>query len=119
MKKIITLFVLFFAFSINASAQSTAADIDRNAKKDLEALMSVVKVDNNMQMPFFNLFKKKHEDLAAQSISVAKKNEISSIIEAKLRASLSADQTIELEKHSSVFAQLISGTPSTEIKEKK
>nr|WP_294934423.1 hypothetical protein [uncultured Flavobacterium sp.] len=116
MKKIITLLVLFFAFSINANAQDTA-QIEKNAKKDLEALASVIKIDNNMEMPFYNLFKKKHEGLSTPNISEATKKEIASVIEAKLRASLDAKQTEALEKNKAVFAQLISAP--AEVKEKK
>lgn len=119
MKKIIALFVLVFAFSLNANAQDNSVAIERSAKKDLEALMGIIKVDDNMQMPFLNLFKKKHEGLAAPDATDASKREISSVIEAKLRASLNGEQTLILEKNTAVFAQLISGTPSTEIREKK
>lgn len=118
MKKIIALLVLFFAFSINANAQDSV-EIERSAKKDLEALTGIIKVDNNMEMAFFNLFKKKHEGIAAPNATEASKREISNVIEAKLRASLNGEQTEALEKHPAIFAQLISGTPSTEIREKK
>jgi len=119
MKKIIALFVLFFAFSINANAQDNSVAIERSAKKDLEALMGIIKVDDNMQMPFLNLFKKKHEGISAPNTTEAAKREISTVIEAKLRASLNGEQTETLEKNPAVFAQLISGTPSTEIRPKK
>ncbi|WP_035677012.1 hypothetical protein [Flavobacterium limnosediminis] len=119
MKKIITLFVLFFAFSINASAQDKSIEFEISAKKDLELLISVVPVDNNMQMAFYELFKKKHTDLAAPEMTQAKRIEISSIIDAKLRASLTNDQTISLEKNPAVYAQLIAKVPSTEKAKKK
>ena len=116
MKKIIALLVLFFAFSMNATAQDSV-EIEKNAKKDLEALLSVVKVDANMEMPFFNLFRKKHEGLSAPNTTEATKKEISSVIEAKLRASLDAAQITALEKNQAVLAQLISA-PKTESKKK-
>jgi hypothetical protein len=72
-----------------------------------------------MHMAFYNLFIKKHKEMDKPTLTENEKNNISSSIEAKLRASLNAEQMITLEKNKAVFAQLISGTPSTEIKEKK
>lgn len=118
MKKIIALLTLFFAFSLNAAAQDNASQIEKNAKKDLEMLMSVIKVDDNMQMPFFNLFKKKHEEMSAPNTSEATKRQISSVIEAKFRASLTADQTISLEKNIAIFNQLI-GAPVAEAPQRR
>lgn len=119
MKKIIALLVLFFAFSINATAQDKTAQIEQNAKKDIEALVDVVKVDVETETALYRLFKKKHEGMLAENTTTATKSQISTVIEAKLRATLTADQMIALEGKKAVFAQLISGTPSTEIKAKK
>lgn len=111
MKKIIALFVFIFTFSINASAQDNKIEIETNAKKDLETLMNVVKIDNDMQMPFLKLFKKKHEGMSAPHATEETKRKISSSIEAKLRATLKGEQISALEK-SNVFSQLI-GLPMT------
>jgi len=119
MKKIIALLTLFFAFSLNAAAQDNRAQIETNAKKDLEALMSVIKVDDNMQKPFFSLFMKKHEGMSAPNTTEAKKREISAVIEAKLRASLNADQTASLEKNKVVFNQLIGAPVAAETQKRR
>lgn len=117
MKRIITLLALFFAFAITASAQDKSAEFEMNAKKDLELLMSVIPVENNMQMPFFNLFLKKHKDLADPNMTDAGRNEISAIIDAKLKASITNDQAVTLEKNKDIYYQLIAKTPSTEAVE--
>jgi len=107
MKKIIALLALFLAFSINASAQDNASQVEKNAKKDVEALMQVIKIEDNMQMAFFKLFKKKHEGFMAPNITEATKREIRAAIESKLRATLNNEQTITLEKNKAVFSQLV------------
>jgi len=122
MKKIITLFVLFFAFSINASAQDSqdkSVPVEVKAKKDLESLMSIVTLDNTMQTAIFNLFIHKHRELESSDMTNSKRIQISSVIDAKLRASLTNDQMITLEKHKDIYAQVISQVPSTENGKKK
>lgn len=117
MKKIIALFVFFFAFSINAAAQDNKAEIDRNAKKDLEALIGIVKLDSNTETAIYRLFVKKHEGMLSPNATDASKRDISSVIEAKLRATLTAEQTALLEKNRTVLTQLVSAAPV--ISEKK
>lgn len=119
MKKIIALLVLFFAFSVNATAQNNDVTAERNAKADVKAMMEIITLDSNMQDAFFKLFAKKHRDMTAAGVTEMQKKEISAIVEAKIRATLDGEQTIALEKNKVVFTQLISGMPSTEIKEKK
>lgn len=114
MKRIITLLVLFFAFSINASAQDKSVEPEMSAKKDLELLTTVITVENDMHMPFYNLFLKKHKALAEPGITQAKREEISNIIDAKLKASLTNDQVASLEKNQEAYYQLIAKTPATE-----
>lgn len=116
MKKIIALFAFVFAFSINAVAQDNKAEIEKNAKKDLEIVMNFVKVDNDLQTPLLKLFKKKHEGISAPNTTEETKREISSVIEAKLRATLNAEQISALEKNN-VFNQLI-GRPAAKAVKK-
>lgn len=118
MKKIIALLALFFAFSVNATAQENAVQIEKNAKSDLEKLMTVVTVPDNMQMTFFNLFKKKHEGMSDANATEASRREISAVIEAKLRATLTPQQTASLEKNKTVLAQLV-GAPAPTATAKK
>lgn len=119
MKKIITFFVLFLAFSINASAQDKSVSYEISAKKDLEQLMTVIKPDNNMQVALYNLFIKKYQELDTPAITTAKRLEITSIIDAKLRASLTDDQMITLEKHKDLYAHLIAKVPAETATAKK
>ncbi|ESU19532.1 hypothetical protein FCR2A7T_16870 [Flavobacterium cauense R2A-7] len=118
MKKIIALLALFFAFSVNVSAQDNSVQIEKNAKSDLEKLMTVITVENDMQMTFFNLFKKKHEGMLDSNATEASRREISRVIEAKLRATLTPQQTASLEKNKTVLAQLV-GAPAPVASAKK
>lgn len=125
MKKIIALFVLFFAFSINASAQDKSIEFERNAKKDLELMLNVIKVNDAMVDPFYKLFIRKYQELDNPNMTPVRRSEITSMIDAKLRASLTNDQIITLEKNKDVYAQLIASTPAaqpaatTTVKKKK
>ncbi|HSD14850.1 MAG TPA: hypothetical protein VLB74_09405 [Flavobacterium sp.] len=121
MKKLITLFVLFLAFSINASAQDKPVGPEVRAKKDLEQLMQVVQPDNNMQVALFNLFIKKYQELDAPNMTPARRLEITSMMDAKLRASLTNDQIIALEKSNDLYSHLIAKVPAetTTAKKKK
>jgi len=116
MKKIIALLALFFAFSVNATAQENATQIEKNAKKDLEALIGVVKLDSNMESAIYKLFIKKHDAMSAPNMTAERKSEISSIIETKLRASLNGEQTVALEKNRAIWTQLISAAPTASEK---
>ncbi len=118
MKKIIALLALFFAFSVNATAQDNSFQIEKNAKNDLEKLMTVITVENDMQMTFFNLFKKKHEGMSDANATEASRREISAVIEAKLRATLTPQQMASLEKNKAAFTQLV-GAPAPVASAKK
>ncbi|ESU23447.1 hypothetical protein FEDK69T_16130 [Flavobacterium enshiense DK69] len=121
MKKIITLFVLFFAFSINASAQDKSIEFKKSAKKDLELLLSVIPIEGNMQNAIYNLFVKKHKDLNAPDMTPAKRSQITHTVDAKMKASLTNDQITALEKNKEIYAQLIGSetAATTTVKEKK
>lgn len=60
-----------------------------------------------MQTAFYNLSEKKHRDLSSPDITPARRNKISYIIDAKLKASLTNDQIVTLEKNIGIYAQLV------------
>ena len=113
MKKIIALFVMFFAFTVSMNAQTEEAKTA--AEKDLKQFNEVVTVNKDTQQALYYLFIKKHEAFIQQDLSDERKTEVSKVIEAKLRATLDSDNIAKLEKNKDLFNQLI-GAP---VKEKR
>lgn len=109
MKKIIALFVIMLGFSFTASAQQKApkkaatatapaqASVAELAKKDVAALDGVVKLSAQEKQTFQGLFEYKHNQFAQVQGSADRKAVISETIDAKVRATLSADQMAKLE----------------------
>ncbi|WP_394759968.1 hypothetical protein [Flavobacterium sp.] len=105
MKKIIAIFVLFFAFSLSANAQ-TEKKIEKKqespeaaAKQNLHELSKTIDISANPDL-FTNLnqlFITKHKMLSKENITENEKQEVYKIIDAKLRATLSDDQIKEIE----------------------
>ncbi|MEW5675013.1 hypothetical protein ABGT15_01720 [Flavobacterium enshiense] len=112
MKKIIALFVLFLAFTTNATAQtqdkSSAHEV--NAKRDYEALAQVVKLTPETQDAVVAVLRKKYEALAQPNLTDENKEQIKATIEKKLQKALGPDALKELNNHKSVYKQLISDT---------
>lgn len=110
MKNIIKLIILFFAFSINANAQtekkkSTPEDA---AKSNVFELSKVIKIDAQMEQAFYSLFLGKHTQLMSdEKISEADKKQISNIIDAKIRATLTGEQIAKIELVPGLYRKLI------------
>jgi hypothetical protein len=109
MKKLLSLFVLFFAFSLTASAQTERKNQspESNAKQDLYELTKVIDVSTpeNLFMDLNGLFVTKHNMLAKEGITENDKKEVARIIDAKLRATLKDDQIKKLES-SGIYERL-------------
>lgn len=106
MKKIITLFVLFFAFSFSASAQENKQDlVPTLAKKDTHALVKYLQLEGQITEDFNRLFIYKHK-LLASDISKEKREALSITITKKIEATLSPDQFATLNKNPELLKQL-------------
>ena len=123
MKKIIALLVFTLAFSINANAQqkrpvkpaastTTTAkaddaptDFKTAARNDVAALSKVVAFTGTQEQDFYNLFKYKHEVMAAD-ITQERRDNLSMSIEAKLRAGLTPEDMKKLESDPALLKKL-------------
>jgi len=114
MKKSIALFLLFFAFSFSANAQSDEAKrevtIHAKAKSDLKDLVNVVNIsnDNDLFSGIHKLFMSKHEQFAKAEITVEEKAAISKNIQEKLIGSLTAEQYKAIADQPGLLKKLIS-----------
>ncbi|QEE48131.1 hypothetical protein FUA48_00620 [Flavobacterium alkalisoli] len=105
MKKIIALFVIMLAFSVNATAQQKAASNQAvaqqqenykvAAQKDLKALKEVVELEGTQEEAFMNLFTNKHQ-LLAMDLSQERKDILAQSIESKLTSTLTPEQNKKL-----------------------
>jgi hypothetical protein len=105
MKKIIALLTLFFAFTFNVSAQEKA-NVTELAKNDVVALAKVVKLTQQDETNFMGLFKKKHEVLSQANLSEDRRKIVVKSIDAKLRATLTADQMAKVDANPELLKQL-------------
>jgi ABC-type transporter MlaC component len=105
MKKIIALLTLFFAFTMNVSAQDkgTATEL---AKKDIESLSKIVKITAQNEQTFVALFENKHRAYATPNLSEERKKVVAKSVDAKLRATLDADQMAKLDSNPEVLKKL-------------
>lgn len=122
MKKIIALFVIMVGFSFTANAQqkkaavkttaATTANVDAkqqkiqaDAKADLNALNAVVKLSDADKQSIQGLFEYKYR-LHGEGLSQERKDVLSQTIDAKIRATLSADQVAKLDANPKLLKQL-------------
>ena len=105
MKKIIALLILFFAFTFNVSAQD-ASKANELAKKDVALLSTIVKVSPQAQAKLSEAFLRKHEAYTQGNLSEERKKIVAKSIDAKLRATLSADEMTKLQANAEVYKQL-------------
>ncbi|UGS23099.1 hypothetical protein [Flavobacterium channae] len=119
MKKIITAFVLFVGFSSTVNAQEIKAkntqeklqlteqkvDFNELAKKDAKDLNQLLQLDQQKNKDFYGLFLYKHEEMSKVK-ETSDKEKISTIIEAKLRASLTTSQMEKLASQPKLLHQL-------------
>ncbi len=107
MKNLLGALVLFLAFTVNASAQETFKKVDEKveAKMNLAALSEVVALEGTLSQDLFNLFEYKYRNLN-ENLSADKKAELAYIIEMKLRATLTDDQMIAIQKKPGLLKKL-------------
>lgn len=110
MKKIIILIIIIFSFSVNVNAQteikkSTPEDA---AKSNVFELSKAIEIDAKMEQAFYNLLLGKHTQLTSDpKISEADKKQISNIIDAKIRATLTDEQIKKIEFIPGLYQKLI------------
>ena len=98
MKKILSIFVLFFAMSASAQTEKKELSPAEKVKVNVADLTSVMGVmDSDLNNAITQLFEIKHKMLSKNDISEAERNEVSSIIDAKLRATLNGELIQKLE----------------------
>lgn len=107
MKNVLGALVLFFAFSMQVNAQEKITTVDEKieAKTNLAALKEVVTLEGNLNDDLFRLFEYKYKNLNSNP-SADKKVELAKIIEAKLRATLTNDQMLAIEKKEGLLKKL-------------
>ena len=123
MKKIIAAFILFVSFSFTANAQEIKSvnsqerkqstevvetrkvDFNDLAKKDTHTLTKLIQLDEQKIKDLNGLFLYKHEALN-KAKETRDKEQISTIIEAKLRATLSPEQMEKVANQPNLLHQL-------------
>lgn len=108
MKKLLSVFVLFLAFTINANAQDKEfkkVDAAVEAQKDIKALTEFVALEGTMAEDLKRLFEYKFTVLN-DNLSTERKAELANIIEIKLRATLPVDKMQKLEKNAELLKKL-------------
>lgn len=122
MKKIIAAFVLFVGFSSTVSAQeiktkntqgkqkstelkTKKVDLKELANNDSQALTNLLNLDQQLSKDLNALFVYKHEAMS-QAKEAKDKEEISAVIEAKLRATLTPSQMEKVASQPNLLHQL-------------
>jgi hypothetical protein len=117
MKKIIAIVTLTLAFSLGANAQdkkviskaettTEVASPEVAAKNDAEALVKFLNLPENEFEMYKNLFFVKHNTLKKTELSNERKAELKRNIDAKLRATLSAENMEKLDKNAALLKKL-------------
>ena len=108
MKKLIAVVTLLLAFSINANAQdkSELTSTDKG-KKEAAMLTEYLGLNDTQNADFTRLFTQKYTVLEDKTLSAERKQELSRVIDAKIRASLDGNQIEKLEKNPELLKKLI------------
>lgn len=105
MKKFFYLFVITFCFAISTSAQDKKLNSKELATADAKELAQLVKLDVAQTENFARLFEMKYNYLN-ENLSEDRKKELTKIIDAKIRATLSGDQMQVLDKNKELLDRL-------------
>lgn len=107
MKKIVLLLALFFAFTINMSAQEKEETPQVQAKNNTVKITQMLKLDDTYRDSLYQLLEMKYTTMADKTLPAERKKEFSKIMEAKLRATFTNEQMAKLEAEKDFFNQLI------------
>jgi TorA maturation chaperone TorD len=107
MKKLIAVLTLFLAFAFSANAQQDKkASIEEAAKLDTQKLAAVVTLKGTQEADFTRLFMMKHKAFTSPELTAAKKAEIVSVMDAKIRATLDGNEMQKLDAKPEVLSTL-------------
>lgn len=107
MKKIITLVIMVFAFAFGANAQEKKS-VQEAANQDIVKLSKIAKLnDEDIKLGLYQLFESKHEILSIEDLSDERKQELSRVLEAKIRASITAEENAKLDKRPELLKELL------------
>lgn len=109
MKKILTVLIMIFAFSISANAQTEkrVATPEEKAKSDLYDLTLAIDTDSDeLLMNVYDLFVRKHQTMSSTEVSTEAKKEFSRIMDAKLKATFSEAKIAQLKAVPGLYEKL-------------
>ncbi|MFD2910054.1 hypothetical protein ACFSX9_15075 [Flavobacterium ardleyense] len=107
MKKLAVLFILFLAYSFDGHAQEFEKfDSEKQAKKEIEKVTQYLSLDDSLSNDIYSLLLKKHKDLA-ENKKKEDKEVIYHHVEAKLKATFTAEQYTKLESNKALLFDLI------------
>lgn len=106
MKKLIAVLTLLLAFTVSANAQETKVSAAESAKIEATQLAQAVGLTETQTQDFVRLFMMKYEKMNNPSLSEEKKKEFSRVVDAKIKASMNADQLKVLEANPELMARL-------------
>lgn len=108
MKKLVAILTLMLAFSINANAQDKYEPTSKEkGTKEAAMLTELLGLSDTQNADFARLFIQKHTILQDKSITAERKQELSRVIEAKIKATLDGNQIEKLEKNPDLLKKLI------------
>ncbi|WP_159780663.1 hypothetical protein [Flavobacterium sp. 9AF] len=106
MKRILAIFVLFFAFGLSSYAQERNENFVTLAKKDSKDVVTLLQLGDKEEIDFFNLFYYKYDEQSKTS-SDERKKVIANVITKKLEASLTAENFDKLKRNTALFERVI------------
>lgn len=108
MKKLFALVALFFAFSLSSYAQEAQKEANPEvlAKNETFQLKKFLDLDENKTEGFYRLFVTKHKRLNNLDTAEAKE-QLKLTIQAKIDASLDADQLQKLKANKELYEDLL------------
>jgi len=120
MKKLVAVVTLFLAFAVGANAQEDKKmDAVNAAKADAVKMTEKLNLTPDQQSAFVNLFVMKHQMMNDASATDAKKKEITEVMNAKIRATLTPDQNQALDNNPELLASLTGASELKQAKAKK
>lgn len=106
MKKLLFIFTLLLAFTINANAQEKkVATAQEKAATDATELANLVGIEDSLKDGFTKLFTMKYESLEG-NLSAERKQALSQLMEDKLKTSLTPVQLNKLKAKKELYERI-------------
>lgn len=107
MKKIISLFILLFAFSFSTNAQETSKDnVQILTENDIKSLSEYIKIDAETSKELYNVLLFKHKSLKENSDEEAQ-IVLERKITSKLESVLGKENFLKLSKNKTLLKKMI------------